>query len=140
MQHSKEADASVARARPEIWARAVVNAAEYWAADRVIAEVNNGGDMVTAVLKSINTALPVTEVRASRGKVARAEPIASLYGEGRVYHIGVFPELEDQLCGFLSSGVYAGPGSSPDRADALVWALTALMLGDKPAAPGVRAL
>jgi phage terminase large subunit-like protein len=134
------ADASIAPGRPEVWARAVVNAAGFWGADRVIAEVNNGGDMVTAMLKSINTALPVTEVRASRGKVARAEPVASLYGEGRVCHIGVFPDLEDQLCGFLSSGIYAGPGRSPDRADALVWALTALMLGDKPAAPGVRTL
>lgn len=134
------ADASVARARPEVWARAVVATAEYWGADRVIAEVNNGGDMVSAVLRSVNTALPVTEVRAARGKVARAEPVASLYGEGRVCHIGAFPDLEDQLCGFLSSGIYVGPGTSPDRADALVWALTALMLGDRPAAPGVRAL
>ena len=134
------ADASVARSRPEAWARAVVSAAEKWSAERVIAEVNNGGDMVTSVLKSIDTNLPVQEVRASRGKVARAEPVASLYGEGRVCHIGVFPDLEDQLCGFLASGIYAGPGASPDRADALVWALTALMLGDKPAKPGVRGL
>jgi len=66
--------------------------------------------------------------------------VASLYGEGRVCHIGVFPDLEDQLCGFLASGIYAGPGASPDRADALVWALTALMLGDKPGKPGVRGL
>ena len=134
------ADASVARSRPEAWARAVVVAAEKWGADRVIAEVNNGGNMVTSVLKAIDTNLPVLEVRASRGKVARAEPVASLYGEGRVCHIGSFPDLEDQLCGFLTSGIYAGPGLSPDRADALVWALTALMLGDKPAKPGVRSL
>ena len=134
------ADASVTGGRPEGWARAVVAAAEQWGADRVIAEVNNGGDMVTAVLKSIDTALPVLAVRASRGKVARAEPVASLYGEGRVCHIGAFPALEDQLCGFLASGIYAGPGRSPDRADALVWALTALMLGDRAARPGVRGL
>ncbi len=134
------ADASVTAARPEGWARAVVTAAGQWGADRVIAEVNNGGDMVTSMLKSIDTALPVEAVRASRGKVARAEPIASLYGEGRVSHIGAFPALEDQLCGFMASGVYAGPGASPDRADALVWALTALMLGDRRGKPGVRGL
>ncbi len=134
------ADASVTAARPEGWARAVVTAAEHWGADRVIAEVNNGGDMVTSMLKSIDTALPVEAVRASRGKVARAEPVASLYGEGRVSHIGAFPALEDQLCGFMASGVYAGPGASPDRADALVWALTALMLGERRGKPGVRGL
>jgi phage terminase large subunit-like protein len=134
------ADASVTGARPESWARAVVAAAERWAADRVIAEVNNGGDMVISVLKSVDTKLPVEAVRASRGKVARAEPVASLYGEGRVCHIGAFPALEDQLCGFMASGVYAGPGASPDRADALVWALTALMLGDRRGRPGVREL
>ena len=134
------ADASVVGGRPEGWARAVVEAAGRWQADRVVAEVNNGGDMVTAVLKSVNSTLPVLAVRASRGKVARAEPVASLYGEGRVCHAGVFPALEDQLCGFLASGVYAGPGASPDRADALVWALTALLLGDKAAKPGVRGL
>jgi phage terminase large subunit-like protein len=134
------ADASIIGGRPENWARAVVVAAESWGADRVIAEVNNGGDMVKAVLRSVDTALPVQEVRASRGKVARAEPVASLYGEGRVFHIGSFPALEDQLCGFLASGVYAGPGLSPDRADALVWALTELMLGDRRGKPGVHGL
>lgn len=134
------ADASVAGMRPESWARAVVTAAQQWGADRVVAEINNGGDMVTSVLRSIDTALPVLEVRASRGKVARAEPVASLYGEGRVHHVGAFPALEDQLCGFMSNGVYAGPGSSPDRADALVWAMTALMLGDKIGLPAIRGL
>jgi phage terminase large subunit-like protein len=79
-------------------------------------------------------------VRASKGKVARAEPVASLYGEGRVFHAGAFPALEDQLCGFMANGVYAGPGNSPDRADALVWALWGLMLGSKAAPPGVRGL
>ena len=133
-------DASVTGGPPEGWARAVVAAAEYWAADRVVAEVNNGGDMVISVLRSINAALPVLSVRASRGKVARAEPVASLYGADRVSHVGAFPALEDQLCGFMASGVYAGPGQSPDRADALVWALTALMLGDRMPKPGVRGL
>jgi phage terminase large subunit-like protein len=79
-------------------------------------------------------------VRASRGKVARAEPVACLYGEGRVFHAGVFPALEDQLCGLMANGVYAGPGASPDRADALVWALTALDAGAKQPEPTVRNL
>ena len=134
------ADASVPVTRPEAWARAVVDAAHLWEADRVYAEINNGGDMVTAMLKSVDARLPVHEVRASRGKVARAEPIASLYGEGRVVHAGAFPALEDQLCGLMANGVYAGPGHSPDRADALVWALTALLLGDRIALPKVRRL
>ena len=134
------ADASVSGVAPDGWARAVVTAADRWHADKVIAEVNNGGDMVTALLKSVDSTLPVTAVRASRGKSARAEPVASLYGEGKVFHAGRFPALEDQLCGLMASGVYAGPGVSPDRADALVWALTALMLGPRSAAPGVRRL
>lgn len=134
------ADASVAGVRPESWARAVVSAADRWQADRVIAEVNNGGDMVTALLRSIDSGLPVKAVRAARGKVARAEPVASLYGEGRVFHAGVFPALEDELCGLLASGIYAGPGVSPDRGDALVWAISALMLGERGGVPGVRGL
>ena len=93
------ADASLAVTRPEAWARAVVDTAGFWKADRVIAEINNGGNMVTAMLKSVDSGLPVKEVRASHGKVARAEPVASLYGEGRVFHAGMFPALEDQLRG-----------------------------------------
>ena len=133
-------DASVTAQRPEQWARAVVKAVDRWQADRVIAEVNQGGDMVTAMLKSVDAALPVTSVRASRGKVARAEPVAALYGEARVYHAGVFPALEDQLCGLLADGRYAGPGRSPDRADACVWALTALLLGHRVGLPVIRNL
>ena len=133
-------DASVTGQRPEQWARAVVRAADRWQADRVIAEVNQGGTMVTAMLKSVDAALPVLAVRASRGKVARAEPVAALYGEGRVFHAGVFPALEDQLCGLLIDGRYAGPGASPDRADACVWALTALMLADRAGLPTIRNL
>ncbi len=134
------ADASVAAARPEEWARAVVAAADRWQADRVVAEINQGGAMVVAMLKSVDAALPVLPVRASRGKVARAEPVAALYGEGRVLHAGAFPALEDQLCGLLMDGRYAGPGASPDRADAAVWALTALLLGDRVGQPVIRNL
>ncbi|WP_353218334.1 terminase family protein [Sandarakinorhabdus sp.] len=133
-------DRSVGNVAPEQWARAVVAAADQWRADRVVAEINQGGTMVMAMLKSVDSALPVTAVRAARGKVARAEPVAALYAEGRVWHVGVFPALEDQLCGLLNDGRYAGPGASPDRADAAVWALSALMLGPRAALPGVRQL
>lgn len=131
-------DASVTGGRPEGWARAVVAAADRWQADRVVAEINNGGDMVVAVLKAVDATLPVKPVRAARGKVARAEPVAGLYGEKKVFHAGSFPALEDQLCGMMANGVFAGPGTSPDRADALVWALSALLLGRETARPQVR--
>lgn len=133
-------DASVTGQRPEQWARAVVKTVDRWQAERVIAEVNQGGAMVTALLKSVDAVLPVLAVRASRGKVARAEPVAALYAEGRVVHAGVFAALEDQLCGLLADGRYAGPGLSPDRADACVWALTALLLGDRIGTPAIRNL
>jgi phage terminase large subunit-like protein len=133
-------DASQVAVRPEQWARAVVAAADDWQADKVVAEVNQGGTMVTAMLKSVDAGLPIAAVRASRGKVARAEPVAALYAEGRVFHAGVFPALEDQLCGLLMDGRYAGPGASPDRADAAVWAITALLLGDRPGLPAIKNL
>ncbi|MHB9880079.1 DNA-packaging protein [Pacificimonas sp. ICDLI1SI03] len=134
------ADASLGGQSPEGWARAVALAARDWDADRVIAEVNNGGDMVEAVLKGVASGLPVRSVRASRCKVARAEPVAALYEAGRVRHVGTMPQLEDELCGLLAGGDYAGPGKSPDRADALVWALTELMLGKAERRPQVRAI
>ncbi len=123
------ADASVARASPERWARAVAQAAQAWDADRVVAEANQGGAMVASVLRAADLALPLKLVHASKGKVARAEPVAALYETGRVRHAGTFPALEDELCGLIAGGAYEGPGRSPDRADALVWALTELMLG-----------
>jgi phage terminase large subunit-like protein len=123
------ADASVAKASPERWARAVAQAARAWKVDRVIAEANQGGAMVGSVLRAADIALPVKLVHASRGKVARAEPVAALYEAGRVRHAGIFPALEDELCGLIAGGDYQGPGRSPDRADALVWAMTELMLG-----------
>jgi phage terminase large subunit-like protein len=123
------ADASVAHASPEGWARSVADAATQWGADRVVAEANNGGAMVESVLRAAQADLPVRLVHASRGKVARAEPVAALYEAGRVRHAGAFPELEDEMCGLMLGGAYVGPGRSPDRADALVWGLTELMLG-----------
>lgn len=134
------ADASVGGVSPEGWARAVADASAAYEADKVIAEVNNGGDMVTSVLRGVARGLPVKAVRASRGKVARAEPVSALYDTDRIRHVGAFPELEDELCGLIAGGRYAGPGASPDRADALVWALTELMLGETARVPGVRTL
>lgn len=131
------ADASVEKASPERWARAAANAARVWQADRVVAEANQGGAMVKSVLRAADEVLPVTLVHASKGKVARAEPVAALYEAGKVRHAGMFGQLEDQMCGLLAAGRYEGPGRSPDRADALVWALTELMLG-KRAGPRVR--
>lgn len=121
-------DASVTGASPDRWARAVAGCAARHGADRVVAEANQGGDMVASVLRVADTGLPVTLVHARRGKSARAEPVAALYETRRVWHAGAFPALEDELAGLQVGGGYEGPGRSPDRADACVWALTALML------------
>jgi phage terminase large subunit-like protein len=120
------ADLSVANASPGEWGAAVVRAYRRFQADRVVAEVNQGGDMVATILHTIDAGLPVTNVRAMRGKYTRAEPVAALYEQGRVAHAGTFPALEDQMCDFGADGLSGG--NSPDRLDALVWALTALML------------
>jgi len=132
-------DASVRGASPEGWARGVAEAAARHGADRVVAEANNGGAMVASVLAAADARLPVKLVHASRGKSARAEPVALLYERGRVRHVGAFPALEDEMAGLLANGEYVGPGRSPDRADALVWALTALMLTGS-GTPGLRRL
>jgi phage terminase large subunit-like protein len=131
-----QADCSVSGASPERWAKTVAGAARAWQADRVVAEANQGGAMVASVLRAADVALPLRLVHASRGKTARAEPVAALYEAGRVRHAGLFPALEDELCGLIAGGGYEGPGRSPDRADALVWALTELMLKQR-AAPRV---
>lgn len=109
------------RLSPDAWARRAVAAFDEFRADRVIAEVNNGGAMVSAVLRTVRDSLPITTVHASRGKAIRAEPIAALYEQGRVWHVQPFDALEDQLCGWTPES-----GASPDRLDALVWALTDL--------------
>ena len=124
----------------ELWARAVAAAVEAHGADRVIAEANNGGDMVAGVMTAAGLSLAPKLVRASRGKAARAEPVATLYAAGRVRHAGSFDALEDQMCGMVLGGGYEGPDRSPDRADALVWALTELMLGRRTAPPRIRML
>jgi phage terminase large subunit-like protein len=134
------ADHSVTGASPEGWARAVAGAVEAWQADRVVAEDNQGGNMVESTLRAADLAMPVKRVHANRGKSARAEPVAALYEAGRAFHTGAFPELEDQMCGLICGGGYEGPGRSPDRADALVWAMTELMLGKAAREPQVRVL
>jgi phage terminase large subunit-like protein len=131
------ADCSAAGVAPAEWARRVADATQQWSADRVVAEANQGGAMVESVLRAADQSLPVRLVHAARGKVARAEPVAALYAAGRVRHVGMFARLEDQLCGLMVGGSYAGPGRSPDRADALVWGLSELMLGRR-ALPSVR--
>lgn len=126
------ADRSVSGASPERWAAAVARAARDWDADAVVAERNQGGDMVKSVLKAASADLPVRLVHAARNKCARAEPVATLFERGRAFFDGCFPELEAQLSGLQAGGGYAGPGPSPDRADAMVWAMTALMLEPEP--------
>lgn len=111
---------------PDGWGRRAVAAYREFEADRIIAERNFGGAMVEHVIRTIDRQVAYKEVTASRGKVARAEPVAALYEQGRVSHVGSFPELEDQMCQIDASG-FIGEGS-PDRADALVWALTELMV------------
>lgn len=112
---------------PEGWGRRVADAYHRFRADRVIGEKNFGGDMVRFVVQTADKGIPYKDVNASRGKVVRAEPISALYEQGKVSHVGAFPDLEDQLCAMTMNG-YVGEGS-PDRADALVWALTELMMG-----------
>ena len=131
------ADGSLEAASPAAWGRAVVRLYRRFDADRVVAEVNQGGDMVAAILRSVDPAVPVTTVRATRGKWLRAEPVAALYEQGRVVHADAFPELEDQMCDFGPDGLSSG--RSPDRLDALVWALTALLMTAR-GTPRVRGL
>jgi phage terminase large subunit-like protein len=133
-------DHSAAGLSPEGWARRVAATAEAWGAHRVVAESNQGGAMVQAVLRGANVGLPVKLVRAADGKSARAAPVATLFESRRAWFGGRFPELEEQLCGLTWEGAYHGPGTSPDRADAMVWALTELMLGPKRAEPRIRIL
>jgi len=113
------------KASPDAWARKAVSSFELHKADRIIAETNNGGDLVVHLLRQVNANIPVKKVTATRGKAVRAEPIASLYEQGRVHHTQYFAELEDQMCEW-EPGVSK---DSPDRMDALVWALTELSEG-----------
>jgi phage terminase large subunit-like protein len=119
------ADASVQGRAPKIWAARALALFETWKADCIVVETNQGGQLVREVFQGLDAGASLREVHASRGKRARAEPVALLYEQGRVKHVGAFPLLEDQLCAM--GAAEAGSGS-PDRADALVWAVTELAL------------
>jgi phage terminase large subunit-like protein len=112
------------KASPDGWATAAVTAYYKYEADRIVAEANNGGDMIEHTIRTVDKTVSYKKVHASRGKLTRAEPIAALYEQGKVHHVGYFGTLEDQMC------TWAPGQKSPDRMDALVWALTELMLGD----------
>jgi phage terminase large subunit-like protein len=127
------ADHSAGGLSPEGWAGRVAAASAAHQADRVVVETNQGGDMVRAVLRAADAALPVRGVTARAGKAARAEPVAALFEAGRVRLCGHFAALEEQLAGMTAGRGYAGAGGSPDRADAMVWALWALLI-----APGAE--
>ena len=120
---------------PAKWAEIAVKAYHRWGADRIIAERNYGGAMVMHTIRTEDKNVPYREVVASRGKFIRAEPVSALYEQGRVRHVGVFADLEDQMTMLTRSG-YEGRGS-PDRLDAAVWAITDLMLGEPEARAGV---
>jgi phage terminase large subunit-like protein len=132
-------DATVRGLSPEGWANRVAAAALRWNTHLVVAEANNGGAMVESVLKAADLGLWVRLVHASRGKSARAEPIALKFESGKAFFAGAFPELEAELGGMVAGGGYDGPGRSPDRADAMVWAMT--VLGEtRSGVPRVRRL
>ncbi|KHA52060.1 Phage DNA Packaging Protein [Sulfitobacter geojensis] len=134
------ADCTIQGATPSGWAKAAIAAMEQFGADKLVAEVNQGGAMVGEVLRQIDPLVPLKSVHASRGKVARAEPVAALYEQGRVSHVRGLDTLEDQMCRMTAHGFEGG--GSPDRVDALVWALHELMI--EPAAkwrrPALRSL
>ena len=120
------------RYSPADWAKAAISAYRTHRADRIVAEVNNGGEMVEATLRMVDPNVPFTAVRASRGKVTRAEPVAALYEQGRIHHVGMFPELEDEMCGFTTDFDRHRAGYSPDRVDALVWGISELLVEPMP--------
>ena len=130
-------DASV-KGSPLTWARAVIDAFHRHNADRVVAETNQGGELIESLLRQVDRTVPYRSVHASKGKVMRAEPVAALYEQGRVRHLGEWPELESQMSQMTTTG-FRGSGS-PDRVDALVWGLSELMLRRPRAVPGVRGL
>ncbi len=121
------ADRSLKPAKPLQWARRAVEAFKTLEADAIVAEVNQGGDLVEEMIRQVEPNVPVIKVRATRGKWLRAEPVAALYARGLVRHAAGLSELEDEMCCFGPDGLSGG--HSPDRVDALVWALTELMLG-----------
>jgi phage terminase large subunit-like protein len=132
------ADESAGGLSPLQWASRAIALYRRLQADRIVVEVNQGGEMARAVLQETDASVPVTQVRATRGKVLRAEPVAALYEQGRVFHVGSFPLLEDEMTDFGADGL--SNGRSPDRLDALVWAITSLVLHPREAMPRMRSL
>jgi phage terminase large subunit-like protein len=132
-------DGSLSGASPQAWAERVVELYHAHAADRIVAEVNQGGDLVATMIQGVDQTVPVRSVRATRNKVARAEPVAALYEQGRIFHHAAFHALERQMAAMTVEG-FMGRGS-PDRVDALVWAFTELIIepGGRTA-PRVRSL
>lgn len=116
-------DDATCRLSPERWARRCVDCYDTWRGDRIVAEVNNGGDLVATVLATVDPSVPVRSVHASRGKRMRAEPVAAMYEQGRVHHVGRFVALEEQMTTWTPDSP-----TSPDRLDALVWAVTDLAI------------
>jgi phage terminase large subunit-like protein len=131
------ADETARGLSPQAWSTRAISLWRRLQADALVAEVNFGGDMVRAVIGAADRSVPVATVRATRAKYVRAEPVAQLYEQGRVSHVGAFPALEDEMCDFGLDGLSSG--RSPDRLDALVWAITALSFGAR-AEPRVRML
>jgi len=125
------ADLSRQGETPLGWAKRAIEAYKNFEADCIVAEVNNGGEMIETLLRQIDANIPFRPVRASRAKFARAEPVAALYEQGRVKHCGVFARLEDQMCAMTPDFDRTKNGYSPDRVDALVWAVTALALSQE---------
>jgi predicted phage terminase large subunit-like protein len=121
-----------ARYAPTEWARTAIALYRQHKADRIVAEVNNGGDMVEATIRMVDPNVSYNKVHASRGKVIRAEPVAALYEQGRIHHVGAFPTLEDQQCAFTTDFDRKAAGFSPDRVDALVWAMSDLLVEPMP--------
>ena len=132
------ADDTVSAVTPSAWANIAIALWRKCEADALVVEVNQGGEMVRSVIHEVDAGVPVTSVRATRGKWLRAEPVATLYEQGRVKHAGCFTALEDEMCDFASSGLSSG--RSPDRLDALVWAVTALALVARSSGPRIRQL
>ncbi|WP_321449590.1 terminase large subunit domain-containing protein [uncultured Cohaesibacter sp.] len=130
-------DSTLNSASPKAWANKAIALYHRFEADCVVAEVNQGGEMVTTILGNIDASVPVRSVRATRGKYLRAEPVSALYEQGRVRHVGNMAELEDEMCDFGLDGLTSG--KSPDRLDAMVWAVTHLCLADR-SQPKVRAI
>lgn len=124
-KHGYLLDDNSINSTPEGWAKQAVSAYHRHKANAIVAEVNQGGDMVVTTIHSVEKGVPVNKVRATRGKYTRAEPVSSLYSQGRIHHVGMFGALEDQLCSWV-------PGDkSPDRLDALVWGFTELMVSGR---------